>query len=422
MKSFFGSFFALTLVLSLFLSLNFVSLAANGDASNYTYPYKDPYVASATAVILRPSGAPPSYMNLAALPGRQSVPLLEGRGDLEIGVYAKRGPAPLVFLIPGLGASAQEGLAQHLASKMSEQGFNVLILASPMSWQFTLSQSMSAVPGDTQNDVQDLYRVMSLALAQAKQTYGMRPTSYSVVGYSQGALEAAYVAQLDNAQKRFGFKRVVMINPPLNLQYGIQTVDALGRIGKKMSRDEQDFIWGQAIAAMRAKMDPNATPAQKRISIPSGEKMKFLIGSAFRDTLGEMIFVSQQIRDLGLLPDRATESERTVREEEAKDLGFEGYSKRAVYPHFSRKAGSSLSYSAYVLQGSLEAMQSEIAGDSRYYLMDNMDDFLVQPEVVQEWAAKMRGRAFVYPYGGHMGNVAHPVNQADLKAILAGGK
>ena len=47
-------------------------------------------------------------------------------------------------------------------------------------------------------------------------------TGYDLVGYSLGATQAAFVAKLDDERRSFGFARVLLINPPVDLARSAQ--------------------------------------------------------------------------------------------------------------------------------------------------------------------------------------------------------
>ena len=88
-----------------------------------------------------------------------------------------------------------------------------------------ISASTTGVPGRCQDDARDLYRVMRLAYERVKDR--IEVTAFHLTGYSLGAWHAAFVAKLDAEQKAFDFKKVLLINPPVNLYTSAQRLDAM---------------------------------------------------------------------------------------------------------------------------------------------------------------------------------------------------
>jgi len=83
------------------------------EAAEYKYPYHDPYLATATVAILSDDGATKrvesSIVHVPGLPGRNNLPDLEGRGDVSLSVYRQSQPAPLLFILAGLGSNPISG-------------------------------------------------------------------------------------------------------------------------------------------------------------------------------------------------------------------------------------------------------------------------------------------------------------------------
>ena len=71
-----------------------------------------------------------------------------------------------------------------------------------------------------------LYRVMEGIKAQHGD---LQVTDYHLTGYSLGALNAAFVSHLDEQRKSFNFKRVLMLNPPVDLLTSVDNLDRLSR-------------------------------------------------------------------------------------------------------------------------------------------------------------------------------------------------
>ena len=131
------------------------------DAGDYNYPYRDPYLATVTTAILNADRLRPrlkrQVVHVPGLPGRNQLPSLQGRGSLSVAFYRQKGPAPVVFILSGLGSNPYFGLATYYATLFHKEGSHVVVLPSPMSWDFALAASRSGVPGYAPVDAGDLY-------------------------------------------------------------------------------------------------------------------------------------------------------------------------------------------------------------------------------------------------------------------------
>ena len=66
-------------------------------------------------------------------------------------------PAPLVFILPGLGGHRYGGSALALAEMAYRRGFSVAILSNAYNWEFMERASTAAVPGHTPVDARDAH-------------------------------------------------------------------------------------------------------------------------------------------------------------------------------------------------------------------------------------------------------------------------
>jgi hypothetical protein len=176
------------------------------EAADYNYPHHDPYLATATTAILGIDGATPradsSILHVPGLPGRNNLPSVEGRGDVSLALYRQNHPAPLLFILAGLGANPYFGVAPYLASLFYQEGSHVVVLPSPMSWNFALSASRSGVPGYPPADARDLYAVMQTVLTELRSRYALQFTAIDFLGVSLGALEGAHLSIMDTEEKK----------------------------------------------------------------------------------------------------------------------------------------------------------------------------------------------------------------------------
>ena len=198
-------------------------------AAAYDYPIADPFLATVvgTPAPLRaplPTDVPFKRRSIRVLE-REAPDALWYDQELRYSYAAQKGPAPLIFTIAGTGA-AHDGSKNWLAARaFYSRGFHVVALGSPVSANFVVAASSSGVPGGAFDDAADLYRVMQKIRDELQGK--LEITDYYLAGYSLGAFNAAYVSHLDAEQKAFGFRRVLMMNPPVRLYSSISLLDRM---------------------------------------------------------------------------------------------------------------------------------------------------------------------------------------------------
>ena len=198
--------------------------------ASYNYPFTDPYVATVLSTPPEyaeklPGRIPLKFDSIALFPDREVPAVLWNFAELHYSYLPRKGPAPVIFLVAGTGASCQSGKMQGLQKAFYHAGFNVISLTSPTHPNFIVAASTSGVPGHLEEDSADLYRVMQTIWSKVQKK--MEVTDFYLTGYSLGAAEAAFIARLDEQEQAFGFRKVLLINPPVSLYNSVQILDTM---------------------------------------------------------------------------------------------------------------------------------------------------------------------------------------------------
>src|SRR5262245_55777713 len=247
-----------------------VGVAAGDAGQSYPYPYRDPYLATMMAAAMTPNGLTPGIkrqvVHVPVLTGRNTLPSLEGRGRVSVALYRQARPAPLLFIVPGIGASPYFGFGPYFAALFHGEGFHVVILPSPMHWNFALAASRSGVPGYVPDDARDLYGLMQKTLDVLRERHGLRITSISFMGASLGALDGAYLSVIDDDRRRIGIQKYLLVNPPPDLAYALGKLETWGGLERAFGPERSDRLRGRALAVVEAysneKRDDSAAIAR----------------------------------------------------------------------------------------------------------------------------------------------------------------
>jgi hypothetical protein len=395
-------------------------LTCSIEAADYKYPYHDPYLATATTAILSDDGATPrvksTIVHVPGLPGRNNLPSLEGRGNVSLALYRQSRPAPLLFIVAGLGSNPYFGVAPYLASLFYQEGSHVVILPSPMSWNFALSASRSGAPGYAPEDARDLYEVMQKTLTVLRDRHGVKTTAIHFMAVSLGALEGAHLSVIDADERKIGIDKYLLVNPPVDLAYAVKKIDEWNTLGGKFGREKSQQLVSKAIAIVdsfsEARRDDPAVfdRLAKKFAGFTAEELQFLIGENLQSQLPELIYVTQVIYDQKVLS--APKDDMRKRLEEGKSFTFTDYNEKIAAPLWQKQAGESYSdLEKFIQGGSVARIVARLRGNPRVHIMHNADDFLAERRSIEALKEALGDQVTLYPYGGHLGNLWFPENK-----------
>ena len=125
-----------------------------------------------------------------------------------------------------------------------------VILPSPFNWNFTLAASASGYPGYTQEDSKDLYSVMQRVLDDVKNRCHAQIGKIGMLGYSDGALYAAYLSKMDSEKRQIGIDTYLLVNPPVDLFEAARKIDRMADIGKEYGTDQKTELEAYAFGVL----------------------------------------------------------------------------------------------------------------------------------------------------------------------------
>lgn len=411
--------------------------AADVDASSYGFPLSNPFEATlaTTPPELRPALPDDADIN-------QSDYQIKLRPEREFEVpenfwpvtkmryrLAKQpGEAPLIFIIAGTGAHYASGTPEYLKKLFYGAGYHVVQLSSPTSYDFMTAASRFATPGISRDDADDLYRAMQAVRAQHPR---LKISDFYLTGYSLGALHAAFVSELDEARRSFNFKRVLLLNPPVNLYTSISNLDRLVQTKVKGIDNTTTFyelVLGKLTRYFQNKGYVDINDAllydfQNSKEKLSDEQMAMMIGAAFRFSSADIAFTSDLINRRGLITPISypiTESTSlTPFFKRALQCDFDCYLTEQVIPMWrARYDGGSLAQ--LVDQVSLYALTDYLKSSSKIAVMHNADDVILGPGDLGYLRSTFGERLTVYPLGGHCGNLNYRVNSDAMLEFFRG--
>lgn len=411
--------------------------AADIDAASYGYPLSNPFEATiaSTPPALRPQlpaddDIDQADYDLKLRPEREFQlpknfwPVTKLRYRLA----RQDGRAPLIFIISGTGAHYASSKTEDLKRLFYGAGYHVVQLSSPTSYDFMSAASRSATPGISSADAEDLYRVMMAVRAQHPR---LEVSEFHLVGYSMGGLHAAFVSELDERMRSFNFKRVLLVNPPVNLYTSVSNLDRLVQT-RVAGIDSGPTYFEQMLEKLahyfeeKGHIDLNEAMLYDFLQTDeqlSNEQLAMLIGSVFRFSSADIAFTSDLINRRGLI----TPTQYPIREgtsltpffERALQCDFDCYLSEQLLPYWRAKydGGSLLQM---VDQASLYALEGYLKSSAKVAVMHNADDLILGPGDLGFLRRTFGERLTLYPLGGHCGNLNYRVNSDAMLEFFRG--
>lgn len=388
---------------------------------------KNPFATSITAAFLGPQKDTFKRDSVVVLPNRNDVFLMEDLAQLRF-TYRLQDDrrAPLMFIVPGTGGNSEAGGALLLAEQYYKMGYQTVTLENPYYWGFAVSSSTRGLPGYTPDDAADLYRGMQKITRQLKNDRNVKPRSFSVSGYSLGALQTLFLNKIDQESQQFNFAKILLINPPANLLHSVTKIDRLYAqgdvMGKRKVKELNFRILGVASQYMDAGLNYRSAQFIQQVYGElklTDQEMAYLIGTSFRESIRDVVFASQQVNDLGVLKVRATRYRQNDRWDEAMKVSFTTYISEFLYPQIAKDRGAGYTIEDMNAESSIYQFADMIKSNSNIYLFTSEDDLIVEPQDVAWFKAQFGNRALVLPYGGHCGGMNFPEFKQNLKAIFS---
>ena len=419
------------------LILSASALAVDIDAASYGYPLTNPF--EATIATTPPDLRPELPLDDDIDQQTRSVTLRPERAfelpdnfwpvkKLTYRIATQDKAAPLIFLIAGTGARYDSSLNEYLKKLYYKAGYHVVQLSSPTSFDFMSAASRFATPGITKEDAEDMYRVMQAVRAQNPH---VAVTDYYLTGYSLGALDAAFVAHLDETRRSFNFKKVLLLNPPVNLYTSISNLDRLVQTqveGVDSSTTFYELVLAKLTRYFQAKgyLDINDAMLydfqQSREQL-SDEQMAMLIGAVFRFSSSDIAFTSDLVNRRGLITpiDYPIDDGTSLTPffKRALQCNFDCYMTEQLIPMWrARSDGGSVAQ--LIDQVSLYALTDYLKSSSKIAVMHNADDVILGPGDLGFLRKTFGDRLTVYPLGGHCGNLNYSVNSDAMLEFFRG--
>ena len=393
-------------------------------AFSYNFPIDDPYsatiIGSATMMTPGVSENIPLKVYEIQIKDKKDVPDVFWYASKFKFSFSKQKnkKAPLIFVLAGTGSDYNTTRVKFMQRIFHDAGYHTIAISSQMSQQFMISASSNSVPGLLLEDNKDIYKAMKLAYNKIKDQ--VEVTDFYIMGYSLGGSNAAVLSYIDEKEKVFNFKRVFMVNPPVDLYNSAVKLDKYldNYTGGKTKGIEK------LLNTTLAKVKGGLTSEYANIGadtiynivkgdILSDAERKAYIGLAFRLTSTDLNFISDfMTRSYVYTKNPEKVNKYTNMKEYLKAVNFatfEDYVNKIGFPYY-KKHNKDYSIEALKREASLKVIEDYLRTSPKIAAVTNADELILNEKDFAFLKDVFKDRLVIYPKGGHCGNMFYKEN------------
>lgn len=329
----------------------------------------------------------------------------EEKVDSRYSVWMQKQPADLVFIVPGLGDHYRNSQAALLAEAIYNAGYSVAIISNPFCWEFTQSALTSMAPGYTRADAKDLYHHIARVLDDINEEHPGKVKDITVVGYSLGALQAAFLTRNDVIEHRLNIKRYVLLSPPVNLIYGLTTLDNYYSIWKNWDAVTLTNNRNMAVGFYKG-YSYGALKTDSYLPVTE-EQASFVIGFTFRMSLGDVMKKIIERHPMEIFGEVSSWKQQEF-EKQLERYGFQRYVDTFLKEAHPTIFATSEPFKHVNGICSLPAMANELRQNQNIVCLHTADDFLLN-DYDRNWLKRQMGdRLVMLDHGSHLGYFCMP--------------
>ena len=393
-------------------------------AFSYNFPIEDPYsatiIGSATMMTPGVSENIPLKVYEIQIKDKKEIPDVFWYASKFKFSFSKQKnkKAPLIFVLAGTGSDYSAIRVKFMQRIFHDAGYHTIAISSQMSQQFMISASTNAIPGMLIRDNEDIYKAMKLAYNKIKDQVDV--TDFYIMGYSLGGTNAAVLSYIDEKEKAFNFKRVFMVNPPVELY------DSAVKLDKYLD----DYTGGKSIGIERllnttlARVKGGLTSEYANIGadtiyeivkgdILSDTEKKAYIGLAFRLTSTDLNFISDFITKSHIYtknPEKVNKFTNMKEYFKAVNFAtFEDYVNKIGFPYY-KKYNKDFTIEDLKREASLRVIEDYLRTSPKIAAVTNADELILNEKDIDYLKDVFKDRLIIYPKGGHCGNMFYKEN------------
>ena len=393
-------------------------------AFSYNFPIDDPYsatiIGSATMMTPGVSENIPLKVYEIQIKDKKDIPDVFWYASKFKFSFSKQKnkKAPLIFVLAGTGSDYNTTRVKFMQRIFHDAGYHTIAISSQMSQQFMISASSNSVPGLLLEDNKDIYKAMKLAYNKIKDQ--VEVTDFYIMGYSLGGSNAAVLSYIDEKEKVFNFKRVFMVNPPVDLYNSAVKLDKYldDYTGGKTAGIEK--LLNTTLARVKggltneyANIGADTIYNIVKGDILSEAEKKAYIGLAFRLTSNDLNFISDFMTKSHVYTKNPEKVDKyTNMKEYFKAVNFatfEDYVNKIGFPYY-KKHNKDYAIEDLKREASLKVIEDYLRTSPKIAAVTNADELILNEKDFAFLKDVFKDRLVIYPKGGHCGNMFYKEN------------
>lgn len=373
-------------------------------------PVDDSATQTLNAVLLEPKD--PQF---ALRRKKRKVDVPSTGAHLPYSLWLQPEPAPVAYILPGLGGHREGSATCALAEMAFNAGYSSVAISSVMNWEFINTGLTAPVPGYPSSDARDIVECLDAIHQDLLARYAGRITGRMLMGVSLGAFHTLVIAESETRGKlqTIHFDRYTAINPPVDLLHGVAQLDAFYNAPLKWPEPDRE---ARMEAAMQKAINlVQETPSDSPRVAFSSLEARFLIGLLYRLSLRDTIHSSQRRNNLGVLTCKLGLFNRDESYTEIMQYSFGDYFRAFVIPGLRLRYGGNMPVERVQRASDLRERETGLRGNKKVHIFTNENDFLLR-EGDLAWLQGLlpESNLRVSPRGGHLGNLHEPAIQTEI--------
>ncbi len=228
------------------------------------------------------------------------------------------------------------------------------------------------------------------------------------------------------------FKRIVAVNPTVNLYESAKILDDLLDDNIK-SEEELDQLLQKIILGLmkysqkngKIKIDEAAIYSLFKHLNMNEEELKILIGIAFRFVSIDVNYITDVMTKTGAYTDPSKKITKFQSMSEYYSAvnysNFQNYIERIGFKTY-KKLDTTLTMEKMIENSSLKYIDTYLKDAENIAVITNEDELILTPDNLEYLKETMAGRIKIYPSGGHCGNMFYKENVTSMIRYLKRGE
>ena len=320
------------------------------------------------------------------------------RARMPYSLWLQEHPAPIAFVLPGLGGHRLNPRGLALAELAHLEGYHVVCFSNNLNWEFIRSAPAGYLPGFLDDDLKYINQLQAAVQTQLKSKYGPahiigKPT---ILGFSMGGW---YTLNLAATHPPGTFEHALSINPPLNLTVGLRALDRLYRAPAQ--KPNREAIMQSGLLKMLINRD---SAPEQGFAVPYSDlEASYVIGLSYRLTLRQTIMASHNLRP----------SARVYKKVDA--ISYDDYFKKIMT---LRLAERNITEAHLADASDLRTREAGLMDVPNLKLVLTSNDFLLTADDLAWFLDKFDDRVIYSEKGGHMGHIWKPEVKAKMREAI----